>query len=211
MLAGALLLCACSQMPSQPAQTQTKQEQLPTINHYIKALCQNLVGNMDYANNKSVFGVTTFAFTDSNLKTAPKYAHHISEALLHEMHMFGLPVIDFKSTGEIQVTPNGDFSHSRNYQELKSKAKINYLVTGTFTPLNDGVWVNAKIIGMASHAVVASGQIFIPERVIQKFSSGQNSPSAANSKNGYNPNTPKIGAKQVEITEFNAHEFIPIE
>ena len=139
------------------------------INQYIRSMVHDLIATMDYADKSSVFGVTTFVYADSDLKQLPHYSHHIAESIQHELHMFGLPVIDFKSTGALRVTADGDFIRSRDYKELKGQVRMDYVVAGTLTPQSDGVWVNAKIIGIESSALVASSQLFIPNTVLDKM------------------------------------------
>lgn len=158
----------------QPANA-TKQPNLkqPSLNQYVKRLTQDLISTMDYADKTSVFGVTNFTYTDSDLKSLPVYSHHIAESMQHELHMFGLPVLDFKSTGSIQVTPDGDFARSRNYKELKGRVNMNYLISGTLTQLTDGVLVNAKIVGTETLAIVASSQIYIPESALEKITASE--------------------------------------
>jgi len=164
---------------------QTKQEKPSSaVNRYIKFLVQDLVANLDYARNDSVFGVTNFTYAESDLKTAPRYSFHIAESIQHELHMFGINVIEYKSTGALSVTPQGDFFLSRDFKQLKVSAPINYIVTGTVSALNDEVLINAKVVGVESMAVVASAQSSIPSELLSRFEERSTIPTSSNIRVG---------------------------
>ena len=63
------------------------------------------------------------------------------------------------------MTRKGDFALSRDWKELPGRQVIDYVVTGTMTPQDDGIIVNARMVGMQSHVVVATSQAFIPSWV----------------------------------------------
>jgi TolB-like protein len=82
------------------------------------------------------------------------------------MQRHGLVVIDFKTTGHIRVTEDGDYVFSRDWKELPERQIIDYVVTGTMMQQEAGVLVNARMIGMQSRVVVATAQSFIPAWVV---------------------------------------------
>ena len=65
-----------------------------------------------------------------------------------ELNRRGEVVVDFKTTGNIQVTPQGDFVMSRNYKDLSSRLPISRILTGTFSRNQQGILVNARIIDL---------------------------------------------------------------
>ena len=83
------------------------------------------------------------------------------------MQKFGIPVIDFKSTGDIQVTDSGDFFFSRDPDDLEGNLPIRYVIAGTLAQQQGGFLVNARIIGVSSKAVVSSAQAFISKEASQ--------------------------------------------
>jgi TolB-like protein len=86
----------------------------------------------------------------------------VSESFMYQMQQRGFTVVDYKSTGAIKVTPNGDFSLSRNWKELAGQQPVDYVLTGTMLRQGAGLLVNARIIGMRSRVVIASAQGFLP-------------------------------------------------
>jgi len=55
---------------------------------------------------------------------------------------------------------------SRDWKELPERQIIDYVVTGTMMEQENGVMINARMIGMQSRVVVATAQSFIPSWVI---------------------------------------------
>ena len=135
------------------------------LNFYVRRLMQDLVSNLQFVNDKTPVAVTDFALLDSDLQTTNLLGYQITESLVHEIHKFGIPIIDFKSTGYISVTEEGDFLLTRNYQELSGNLPIRYVFTGTLTKHENGYLVNAKVLGVESKAIVGSAQSFIPNEV----------------------------------------------
>ncbi|WP_037368052.1 FlgO family outer membrane protein, partial [Salinivibrio costicola] len=86
----------------------------------------------------------------------------VTVRLIYQMQSRGFTVVDFKSTGAIRVTEEGDFTISRDWKELDPEQQIDYVLTGTMLRQGGGVLVNARVIGMESRVVVASAQGFLP-------------------------------------------------
>ncbi len=136
------------------------------IGDYVKNMAQDLINNMEYVNEKTPVAVTHFALLDSDLKSTNLLGQQMAESFVHELHKFRVPVLDFKTTDYIRITEKGDFVLSRDYLELNSALPIEYVLTGTMTRHQGGMLVNARIIGLDSHAVVASAQMMVPFYVV---------------------------------------------
>lgn len=135
------------------------------INHYVRGLMQDLVANLQYVNASTPVAVVSFVMLDSDYNDANLLGIQIAESLIHEVHKFGIPVIDFKTTGFIRVTEQGDFAFSKDYEDFSGQMPARYIVGGTMLKHTDGYLVNARIVGVKSQAVVASAQSFIPNSV----------------------------------------------
>ena len=135
------------------------------INHYVRGLMQDLVANLQYVNSTTPVAVVSFVMLDSNYNDSNLLGIQIAESLIHEVHKFGIPVIDFKTTGYIRVTEQGDFAFSKDYEDFSGDMPARYILGGTMLKHTDGYLINARIIGMQSQAVVASAQSFIPNSV----------------------------------------------
>ncbi len=132
------------------------------VGDYVQNMAQDLIANMEYLTDKTPVGVTNFAFVDSDLQKTNMLGYQLAESFMHELHKFRIPVVDFKATDYIRVTPKGDYLLSRDFLELKNRVDIEYILTGTMTKHQGGYLVNARILGMESKAVVASAQMMIP-------------------------------------------------
>ena len=152
----------------------SSQVSVPTrknINHYVRGIMQDMAENLQYVNSKTPLAVSSFIFLDDNYNDATLLGNQIAESFMHELHSFGVPVIDFKTTDFMRVTPSGDFVFSRDYLELSQDQNFNYVLAGTMVNHQGGVLVNARIIGLASKAVVGSAQGFIPQSVVDALDS----------------------------------------
>lgn len=135
------------------------------INHFVRGIMHSLVDNIHYINDKTPIGVASFIFLDGSFDKSNLLGDQIAESFMHEVHQFGIPVIDYKTTDYIRVTTDGDFIFSRDFLELKDELPIKYVLAGTLVKHNAGYIVNARIIGLTSKAIVASAQGFIPNAV----------------------------------------------
>jgi len=143
------------------------------INHYVRGIMHGLVDNLQYVSNKTPIGVASFVFVDSQLDKTSILGQQISESFMHEIHQFGIPVVDYKVTDFVRVTNDGDFIFSRNVNELADRISIDYILSGTIVKHQGGYLINARIIGLESKAIVASAQGFIPNNVAEALTNFQ--------------------------------------
>lgn len=136
-----------------------------TINDYVRGIMQELVVNLQYNSVSKSMAVTSFVYLDSDYTHADILGKQLAESFVHEIYKYGIPVIDFKTTEYIRVTPEGDFVLSRDFLELTANLPIEYVLAGTLVKHQGGVLVNARIVAIASKKVVASAQEFLPDEV----------------------------------------------
>jgi|TARA_Y100000782_G_scaffold114259_1_gene149781 TolB-like protein len=141
------------------------------INHYVRGIMQDMVENLQYVNDKTPLAVSSFIYLDADYNAGSLLGNQIAESFMHELHTFGVPVIDFKTTDYMRVTPTGDYVFSRDYLELSQQQNFNYVLAGTLVNHQGGVLVNARIVGITSKAVVGSAQGFIPQSVVDALDS----------------------------------------
>ncbi|WP_404338775.1 FlgO family outer membrane protein [Pseudoalteromonas mariniglutinosa] len=141
------------------------------ITHYVRGLMQDMAENLQYVNRKTPLAVASFVYLDDDYNDSTLLGNQIAESFMHELHTFGVPVVDFKTTDFMRVTPTGDYVFSRDYLELSQDQNFNYVLAGTLVNHQGGVLVNARIIGISSKAVVGSAQGFIPQSVVDALDS----------------------------------------
>ncbi|PKG99142.1 FlgO family outer membrane protein [Paraglaciecola sp. MB-3u-78] len=150
------------------------------INYYVRSLMQDLVANLQYVNSTTPVAIVSFVMLDSDYNDSNLLGIQIAESLIHEVHKFGIPVIDFKTTGFIRVTEQGDFAFSKDYEDFTGDMPARYIVGGTMLKHTDGYLINARIVGVKSQAVVASAQSFIPNSVSDPILMMSTSPKSSN-------------------------------
>ena len=135
------------------------------ISDVVKGLAFQMLESSSFVNPKTPVAVASFVNLQ-DLESTNWLGNQLSENFIHEFQRHGLVVIDFKTTGHIRVTKEGDYVFSRDWKELPKRQIIDYVVTGTMMEKDDGIIVNARMIGMQSRVVVASAHSFIPSWVI---------------------------------------------
>jgi len=148
--------------------TQSHEEQ-QDINYYVRGMMQELVTNLQYVNDRTAMAVTSFVFLDGSYEYSDIVGKQLSESFVHEIHKYGIPIVDFKATDYIRVTPNGDFVLSKDFLDLSGDLPVKYVLTGTLVKQPTGYLVNARVVGMKSKAIVATSQGKLPSHVINSL------------------------------------------
>lgn len=131
------------------------------INDVVKGLAYQMLESSAFVNARTPVAVASFVNL-KDLESTNWLGNQIAESFIHELQRHGLVVIDYKTTGHIRVTKEGDYVFSRDWKELPERQIIDYVVTGTMMEQENGVLVNARMIGIQSRVVVATAQSFIP-------------------------------------------------
>lgn len=170
------------QMAQQPKDSQvilyrrsTKRFQ-PAYSHksladYAEQLTMELVKNGQQLNTQSRVGIASFVNLDHALQHAGALGNQLSELLIAEVQSFGVPVIDFKTTGAILVGEKGDMVFSRNANRLANTLAVDFVLSGTLIRNDKGVRVNARIVDMQSKVVVSTATLIIPHFVVDSLQS----------------------------------------
>lgn len=135
------------------------------INDVVKGLAFQMLESSSFVNPKTPIAVASFVDL-KDLESTNWLGNQIAENFVHELQRHGMIVVDFKTTGHIRVTKEGDYAFSRDWKELPERQIIDYVVSGTMMEQEGGILVNARMIGMQSRVVVATAQSFIPKWVL---------------------------------------------
>jgi TolB-like protein len=135
------------------------------INDVVKGLAYQMLTSSSFVNAKTPVAVASFVDL-KDLETTTWLGNQLAESFVHELQRHGLVVIDYKTTGSIRVTKQGDYVFSRDWQELPERQIIDYVVSGTMVTQDEGILINARMIGIQSKVVVATAQSFIPNWVL---------------------------------------------
>ncbi len=110
---------------------------------------------------RNAIAVTSFVDLQ-NMDATNWLGNSVSEGFIYQFQRRGFKVVDYKTTGTIQVTQQGDFAFSRDWKDLAQEQEIQYVLTGTMLRQDGGVLVNARVVGLQSRIVVATAQGFLP-------------------------------------------------
>lgn len=135
------------------------------INDVVKGLAYQMLNTSSFVTPQTPVAVASFVKL-KDVESTNWLGNQLAESFVHELQRHGLIVVDYKTTGHIRVTKDGDYVFSRDWQELPERQIIDYVVAGTMKQQDRGILVNARMIGMQSRVVVASAQTFIPEWVL---------------------------------------------
>ncbi|MDU0354657.1 FlgO family outer membrane protein [Paraglaciecola aquimarina] len=181
------------------------------INYYARGMMQDLMANLEYVNATTPVAVTSFVMLDSNYNEYNILGNQLAESLIHEVHKFGIPVIDYKTTGYIRVTEQGDFAFSKDYQDFSGDMPARYIVSGTMLRNADGYLVNARIIGIKSQAVVASAQSLIPYHIADPIIQMASQSTATTEENaGLNLRMNNTGLSKAELVKVSSANRITL-
>ncbi|MCO4799702.1 MAG: hypothetical protein KC484_10815 [Colwelliaceae bacterium] len=135
------------------------------INDVVKGLAYQMLESSSFVNPQTPIAVASFVDL-KDLESTNWLGNQLSENFIHELQRHGLIIVDFKTTGHIRVTKEGDYVFTRDWKELPERQIIDYVVSGTMMKQENGIMVNARMIGMQSRVVVATAQSFIPNWVL---------------------------------------------
>ncbi|KEY90975.1 flagellar protein [Candidatus Photodesmus blepharus] len=132
-----------------------------TLNFFVESMTEDLIMSNTRVSSQTPIAIVSFVDLQS-MDTTNWLGNAVSEGFIYQFQRHGFRVIDFKTTGSIQVTRQGEFAFSRDWKKLEKEQEIQYILTGTMMRQEGGVLVNARIIEMQSRVVVASAQGFLP-------------------------------------------------
>lgn len=142
------------------------------LNDYVAQMAMQLVETFHYFPTEARVAVASFVDLDSELNRTNIIGNQLAEAFIHQFQQFGVSVVDFKTTRDIQVTANGDFVFSRNHAQLDALQQIDYVLSGTMVFVPRGIMINARVINFHTKVVAASSQQLIPHFVISSIYPG---------------------------------------
>ncbi|MGL5285109.1 TolB amino-terminal domain-containing protein [Aeromonas sp. RU39B] len=151
------------------------------LNWLVARMADQLMEKRSPSTLSEPIAVASFVDLDT-LQDTNWMGQQIQESFIYELNRRGEVVVDFKLTGAIKVTLQGDFVMSRNYRDLESRLPIARILVGTFSRNKKGVLVNARIIDMRTKMVETSAQSLVPQ---QYLTGANNSFGRASINRGY--------------------------
>jgi len=137
------------------------------VNRITSYIADQLSQNKNFKDIKN-HPLAIMSIVDMNdFKKTSLITKKVSENLIHEMHVRGYKVVDYKAMSSIEVDSDGDYLFSRAIKDIKNQ-KLSYALSGTYAEYNGGLVVNCRIIDIKSSTVLSTAQVFIPKKIIKK-------------------------------------------
>ncbi|GGA79422.1 hypothetical protein GCM10011369_21710 [Neiella marina] len=133
----------------------------------IDDMARQLFATRKFVTLETPIAVTSFVELKSLQKTS-ELGNQMAESFVHHLQANGYRVIEYKAPGYIKVTEQGDYALSRDYQDLTGSFEIDYILTGTYSSVPQGMMVNVRMFAAESKIVVATAQGFIPNQALAK-------------------------------------------
>lgn len=109
--------------------------------------------------------ITSFVDTDT-YENSGYLGRALAEFFTHEMSSRAFDVTEYKLTGKLSVSKDGDYILSRNWRKIAKDTNVKYLLGGTLTRNDKGVVVVARIINMQTRQSIATATDFIPYNLL---------------------------------------------
>ena len=131
----------------------------------LNAMIIFMADQLDINNDSKYFSqptiVSSFVSLD-NLKESSKFGRLVAESLIHELQVRNWTVVEIKMAKTMAINSQGEFSLSRNVDEIRKKYRARSIVTGTYAVSDDTVIVNGKVLNIDSGIVLSTAQVSIP-------------------------------------------------
>jgi TolB-like protein len=93
-------------------------------------------------------------------------ANQLSESMLTHALQRGFIVYDFRLRQQLLLQGDHEQVLSRQLAEIGGSSNANVMLTGTYTPMEDGIMVNARLISTHTKQVLAAASGYVPANVL---------------------------------------------
>ena len=131
------------------------------LSEVVSKMADQLLFNYDRQFHNEAIALTSIVDLNNHQETN-WLGQTISEQFIHELHIRKLPVVDYKLTGDIQVTNEGEFAMTRNWKKLNKSINVNLILAGTMSRNEEGVILNVRIVHANNGIVESTSSAFIP-------------------------------------------------
>ena len=144
--------------------------------------------------------ITSFVDTDT-YENSGYLGRALAEFFTHELSSRAFDVTEYKLTGKLSVSTDGDYILSRNWRKIARDTNVKYLLGGTITRNDAGVVLVARIINMQTRQSIATATDFIPYNLLPAcYRTAQKNCSFAGVSSYLSPNQIRV-ANYYQTTE----------
>lgn len=144
----------------------------------IQELTSQLINNaQEDIPGEYMVAVSTFVNLNQLYSTSG-LGRYICEQLMGELQMAGVEVIDIRKTPGLMIRKkHGEYSLSRDMDELSFVHPVQAVIVGTYTVADDQIFINARLLQNSDGMVLSSGSLtFTLDRVTQTLLEDEGAP-----------------------------------
>lgn len=93
-------------------------------------------------------------------------ANQLSESMLTHARQHGFTVFDYRLRQQLLLLDDHAQALSRQLEDISAASDADTLLAGTYTPMEDGYLLNARLISVANQKVLAAASGYIPANVL---------------------------------------------
>ncbi|MCK5404748.1 MAG: hypothetical protein KAI75_05935 [Desulfobulbaceae bacterium] len=109
-----------------------------------------------------VVAVSTFVNLNTLYRTS-SFGRYLSEQMMNELQKSGVEVIDVRKTPGLQIYEKfGEYSLSRNMEDLSFTHPAQAVISGTYTYVENQIFVNVRLLRTSDGMVLSSGSLTLP-------------------------------------------------
>jgi TolB-like protein len=125
----------------------------------IEALARQLFANAE-EEIADQFTVAVSSFVNLNqLYRTSSLGRYVSEQLMGELQVAGVEVIELRRTPSIMISSGGEHALSRDMNELVFIHRAHATLVGTYTVVEDQLFINARLLRNQDSKVLSSGAL----------------------------------------------------
>lgn len=152
--------------------TSTKREFLSSFQFYVSELADQLFDTSQRFASNDLVAVGSFLPVDDlkgeQVPASEKFGLQLQESFITLTAQHGLGVVEYKAMTKLSMGQRFDVMLSRDLKRIRDEFAVNYFLTGTYTVREDGYLVNARLIDVKTHTVVAAATDLVPEKMEQR-------------------------------------------
>jgi TolB-like protein len=153
-----LILNGCKQ---EPIYIPTPQKEIDQKLLISKKLSNSLSKNLKIDLKGTI--IITSLVNLNNFKETSNFGRAISEDLFNELFQLGFNIREIRGSNNIFVNKKGEFNLSRNIDVLKSEIPNTYILVGTYSTINDYLYINIRLIDNNNGGIVSTASLKIKD------------------------------------------------
>ncbi|MGL4475543.1 MAG: FlgO family outer membrane protein [Shewanella sp.] len=144
-------------LPLPPGHLQDGNGLPPTavMDHLAARIVNDLVRHhKDYIFSKMMLVATPVTVSEFNQSS--DFGRQLQQSLMTSLQQQKFNVVDINLAQSMRITPQGDFILSRDWQQLRDDALVEYVLVTTYSFNQSGMQVNSKIVNLAYQQLMSA-------------------------------------------------------